>query len=62
LAGFPLSNWHLPQIQHPWLLVALLVACMTVAVDWWQDDEEQQNCDADIAILTSELPLESFLD
>ncbi len=61
-AGYPLPHWHFPQIQHPWLLAALLVACMTVAVDWWQDDEDQQNCDTDIAILTSDVPLENFLD
>lgn len=59
-AGHGMPHWQLPHIQHPWLLIALLVAIMAVGVDWWQDDEEIQNCETDIAILTSDLPLEAF--
>lgn len=52
----------LPHIQYQWLIAGMLAAAIFVGVDAWQDDQDQQICDIDIAILTDELPLEVFVD
>lgn len=55
-------TFTLPHIEHQWLIIFLLAAALFIGADAWQNDEEQQNCDVDIAILTDELPLEVFVN
>ncbi len=60
LAGH--SRWVMPVVQHPWLMAIFLAAVLVAGADFWQANQEQQNCELDVAILTDELPLEVFLD
>lgn len=61
-AGHVFKLPHLPHIEHQLLIVGLLAAALFIGADVWQNDEDQQNCDVDIAILTDELPLEVFVN
>ncbi|MDD2776874.1 MAG: DUF3619 family protein [Gallionella sp.] len=62
LAGHVFSLPHRPRIEYQLLLVCVLAAALFIAIDAWQDDQDQQNADIDIAILTDELPLDVFID
>lgn len=62
LAGYLPTRWAMPVVQHPWLMAIFLVAALGAGADFWQSNQEQQNCELDVAILADELPLEVFLD
>jgi hypothetical protein len=62
IAGHVFSLPHPPYIQHQWLIAGLFAATLLIGIDVWQDTQDQQNCDIDVAILTDELPLEAFVD
>ncbi|MFY9261407.1 MAG: DUF3619 family protein [Gallionella sp.] len=61
-AGHLFTLPHRPHIERQWLIVGVLVVALLLGVEAWQDDQDQQNCDIEVAILTDELPLEVFVD
>jgi len=59
------TRWTDRLISHsaqPWIAAGLLVAVLIAGTNYWQNVQEQQIDDTDVAILTDELPIEVFVD
>jgi hypothetical protein len=52
----------IPHSAQPWIAAGLLVAVLIAGTSYWQNVQEQQIDDTDVAILTDELPIEVFVD
>jgi hypothetical protein len=52
----------MPHSAQPWIAAGLLVAVLIAGTSYWQNVQEQQINDTDVAILTDELPIEVFVD
>ena len=51
-----------PHSATPWIAAGLLVAILLAGTSYWQHVQEQQISDTDVAILTSDLPIEVFVN
>lgn len=64
-SGHSSVRWMDRLISHsaqPWLAAGLLVAVLIAGTSYWQNIQEQQIDDTDLAILTDELPIDVFVD
>jgi Protein of unknown function (DUF3619) len=52
----------IPHTAVPWIAAGLLVAILLAGTSYWQHVQEQQIDDTDVAILTSDLPIEVFVN
>lgn len=52
----------MPHTTKQWLATGLLAALLVVGTSLWQQSEEQQISELDVAILTDELPIDVFVD
>ena len=52
----------LPHSAKPWIAAGLLVAVLIAGTSYWQHVQEQQIDDTDVAILTSDLPIDVFVN
>ena len=52
----------IPHSAQPWIAAGLLVAVLIAGTSYWQDMQEQQIDETDVAILTDELPIDVFID
>jgi hypothetical protein len=52
----------MPHTAKQWLATGLLAALMVVGTSLWQQSEEQQISELDVAILTDEMPIDVFVD
>ena len=71
-AALPLLTWvgenalwntpaHRHRIYH-WIGTVILVACLFSGIAYWQQAMDDDAADADIAILTDDLPIEYYID
>jgi len=64
-SAFTSARWVdklIPHSAQPWLAGALLIAILFAGTSYWQNIQEQQIDETDVAILTDELPIEVFVD
>ena len=47
---------------QPWVAAVILVAVIVAGASYWQSFQEQQIDEADVAILTGDLPIEVFVN
>lgn len=52
----------IPHSAQPWIATGLLVAVLIAGTSYWQNVQEQQIDETDVAILTDDLPIEVFVD
>ena len=52
----------IPHSAQPWIAGGLLIAVLVAGTGYWQNVQEQQIDETDVAILTDELPIEVFVD
>jgi len=52
----------LPHSATPWIAAGLLVAVLIAGTSYWQHVQEQQIDDTDVAILTSDVPIDVFVN
>lgn len=52
----------MPHSATPWIAAGLLVAILIAGTSYWQHVQEQQIDDTDVAILTSDLPIDVFVN
>ncbi|MBI3221608.1 MAG: DUF3619 family protein [Nitrosomonadales bacterium] len=53
----------LPHTTQQWLAALIIAAAVVIGgTGYWQQHQEQQISDLDVAILTDELPIEVFVD
>lgn len=52
----------IPHSVQPWIAAGLLVVILLVGNSYWQHVQEQQIDETDVAILTSDLPIEVFIN
>jgi Protein of unknown function (DUF3619) len=56
------ANRLIPHSAQPWIAGGLLIAVLIAGTSYWQNIQEQQIDETDVAILTDELPIEVFVD
>lgn len=56
------ANRMIPHTAQAWVAAGLLVAILVAGTSYWQNVQEQQIDETDVAILTDELPIEVFVD
>jgi Protein of unknown function (DUF3619) len=56
------SDRLIPHSVQPWIATGLLVAVLIAGTNYWQNIQEQQIDETDVAILTDDLPIEVFVD
>lgn len=56
------TNRLVPHSAVPWIAAGILVAILLAGTSYWQHVQEQQIDDTDVAILTSDLPIEAFVN
>ena len=56
------TDRFMPHAAQPWIAAGLLVAVLIAGIGFWQNIQEQQIDDIDVAILTDDLPIEVFVD
>ena len=64
-SGHTSARWTdrlIPHSAAPWIAAGLLVAILLAGTSYWQHVQEQQIDDTDVAILTSDLPIEVFVN
>ena len=64
-SGHASARWTdrlIPHSAAPWLAAVLLAAILLACASYWQNVQEQQIDDTDVAILTSDLPIEVFVN
>jgi hypothetical protein len=64
-SGHALARWTdrlIPHSSAPWIAAVLLAAILLAGTSYWQSVQEQQIDDTDVAILTSDLPIEVFVN
>jgi hypothetical protein len=52
----------IPHSVQPWIAAGLLAAILFAGTSYWQNVQEQQIDETDVAILTSDLPIEVFVN
>ena len=52
----------MPHSAQPWITAGLLLAVLIAGTGYWQNVQEQQIDETDVAILTGDLPIEVFVD
>lgn len=52
----------IPHSVQPWIAGGLLIAILIAGTSYWQNVQEEQIDETDVAILTDELPIEVFVD
>jgi hypothetical protein len=52
----------IPHSAQPWVAAVLLVAVLIAGTSYWQNFQEQQIDETDVAILTDDLPIEVFVN
>ncbi len=52
----------IPHSVQPWVAAVLLVAVLIAGTSYWQNFQEQQIDETDVAILTDDLPIEVFVN
>ena len=52
----------IPHSAQAWVAGGLLIAALVGGTAYWQNVQEQQTDETDVAILTDELPIEVFVD
>ena len=60
-----LARWTdrlMPHAAQPWIATGLLLAVLIAGTGYWQNVQEQQIDETDVAILTDDLPIEVFVD
>ncbi len=61
-SSFRWTDRLIPHSAQPWIAAGLLVAVLIAGTSYWQNIQEQQIDDTDLAILTDELPIDVFVD
>jgi hypothetical protein len=64
-SGHTSARWMdriVPHSAAPWIAAGLLVVILLAGGSYWQHVQEQQIDDTDVAILTSDLPIEVFVN
>ncbi|MGA7596180.1 MAG: DUF3619 family protein [Gallionella sp.] len=64
-SGHSTARWIdrlIPHSAAPWIAAGLLVSILLAGTGYWQHVQEQQIDDTDVAILTSDLPIEVFIN
>ncbi len=56
------ADRFIPHSVQPWIAAGLLAAILFAGTSYWQHLQEQQIDDTDVAILTSDLPIEVFVN
>jgi len=56
------TNRLIPHSATSWVAAGLLVAILIAGTSYWQHVQEQQIDDTDVAILTSDLPIDVFVN
>jgi len=56
------ANRLMPHSAHSWIVAILLVAVSIAATDYWQNLQDQQTDEIDVAILTNDMPIDVFVD
>jgi len=57
--------WNTPAYPYRiyrWIGTFILVACLFSGIAYWQQSMEDDTTDADIAILTDDLPIQYYVD
>jgi len=62
LSSFRWTDRLIPHSAQPWIAAGLLVAVLIAGTSYWQNIQEQQIDETDVAILTDDLPIEVFVD
>jgi hypothetical protein len=52
----------MPHWAQPWIATLLLAVVLVAGTSYWQNVQEQQIDETDVAILTDDLPIEVFID
>lgn len=52
----------IPHSAQPWIAAGLLAAILFAGTSYWQNVQEQQIDETDVAILTGDLPIEVFVN
>ena len=52
----------MPDSIQQWVFAGVLIAMLIAGTSYWQQVQEQQISDIDVAILTDDLPIEVFVD
>jgi hypothetical protein len=52
----------MPHWVQPWIATILLAVVLVAGMSYWQNVQEQQIDETDVAILTDDLPIEVFVD
>ncbi|MCG6934243.1 MAG: DUF3619 family protein [Gallionella sp.] len=64
-SGHATARWAdrlIPHSAAPWIAAVLLAAILLAGTSYWKNVQEQQIDDTDVAILTSDLPIEVFVN
>jgi hypothetical protein len=61
-SSFHWADRLIPHSVQPWIAAGLFVAVLIAGTNYWQNIQEQQIDETDVAILTDDLPIEVFVD
>ena len=56
------ANRLVPHSAHAWVAAILLVAVFIAGTNYWQNLQDQQIDEIDVAILTNDMPIDVFVD
>jgi hypothetical protein len=56
------ANRLVPHSTHAWIAALLLIAAFIAGASYWQNAQDQQIDEIDVAILTNDMPIDVFVD